>query len=192
MLNLSLSLLMTLSINGMNITIESPSVDEIGKITGKISVEDNIISFVYTTGLCENMEGHYLYSINEGYYRQFSPGIQKYLDHCKDNDENSSFSARYIGSLVADFHRNLLKGGIYMYPSTKKQPGGKLRLLYEANPIWSTESPRVTHDIIAILIFVKSVKTESDLKIIIFMHIADFPLRGMYDRKDYSLHKDQE
>ncbi|MCK4920487.1 MAG: class 1 fructose-bisphosphatase [Bacteroidales bacterium] len=76
-----------------------------------------------------------LYSINEGYYKQFSPGVQKYLDHCKGKDENSGYSARYIGSMVADFHRNLLKGGIYMYPSTKKQEGGKLRLLYEANPI---------------------------------------------------------
>lgn len=76
-----------------------------------------------------------IYSINEGYYRQFSPGIQKYLDHCKDTGEGKSYTARYIGSLVADFHRNLMKGGIYMYPSTKAQEGGRLRLLYEANPI---------------------------------------------------------
>jgi fructose-1,6-bisphosphatase I len=76
-----------------------------------------------------------IYSINEGYYKQFSPGIQKYLDKCKGTDGKDALSSRYIGSLVADFHRNLLKGGIYMYPSTEKQPGGKLRLLYEANPI---------------------------------------------------------
>lgn len=75
------------------------------------------------------------YSINEGYYKQFSPGIQKYLDICKGTDTRSAISSRYIGSMVSDFHRNLLKGGIYMYPSTKEQPGGKLRLLYEANPI---------------------------------------------------------
>jgi fructose-1,6-bisphosphatase I len=78
-----------------------------------------------------------IYSVNEGYYKQFSPGIQKYIDACKGEKEDGSdaLSSRYIGSLVADFHRNLLKGGIYMYPSTKKQPGGKLRLLYECNPI---------------------------------------------------------
>jgi fructose-1,6-bisphosphatase I len=83
-----------------------------------------------------------IYSVNEGYYKQFSPGIQKYIDTCKGEEENGSdaLSSRYIGSLVSDFHRNLLKGGIYMYPSTEKQPGGKLRLLYECNPIaWLAE-----------------------------------------------------
>ncbi|MFW5645569.1 MAG: class 1 fructose-bisphosphatase [Bacteroidota bacterium] len=76
-----------------------------------------------------------IYSINEGYYEQFSPGIQKYLDNCKGRNGKKTLSSRYIGSLVSDFHRNLIKGGIYMYPSTARQPGGKLRLLYEANPI---------------------------------------------------------
>jgi len=76
-----------------------------------------------------------IYSINEGYYKQFSPGIQKYLDKCKGTDGQDALSSRYVGSMVADVHRNLLKGGIYMYPSTSKQPGGKLRLLYEANPV---------------------------------------------------------
>jgi fructose-1,6-bisphosphatase I len=76
-----------------------------------------------------------MYSINEGYYKQFSPGIQRYLDQCKGADNHEALSSRYIGSMVADVHRNLIKGGIYMYPSTKKQQGGKLRLLYEANPI---------------------------------------------------------
>lgn len=83
-----------------------------------------------------------IYSINEGNYKQFSDGIQKYLDRCKglNSDGRDALSARYIGSLVADFHRNLLKGGIYMYPSTLNQPGGKLRLLYECNPIaWLAE-----------------------------------------------------
>ena len=76
-----------------------------------------------------------IYSINEGNYKHFSPGIQKYLDFCKDDSNKKPFSARYIGSLVADFHRNLLKGGIYMYPSTASHENGKLRLLYECNPI---------------------------------------------------------
>ena len=76
-------------------------------------------------------------SINEQNYHQFSPGVKQYVDYCKEEDEasNRPYTARYIGSLVADFHRNLLKGGIYMYPATNKTPKGKLRLLYEANPL---------------------------------------------------------
>ena len=78
-----------------------------------------------------------IFSINEGYYSHFSEGIRKYINYCKEDDEetNRPFTSRYIGSLVADFHRNLLKGGIYMYPSTIKRPNGKLRLLYECNPL---------------------------------------------------------
>jgi fructose-1,6-bisphosphatase I len=76
-------------------------------------------------------------SVNAGYYKQFSAGVQKYIDYCKDIDEptNRPYSARYIGSLVADFHRNLLQGGIYLYPPTEKHKKGKLRLIYEANPM---------------------------------------------------------
>ena len=72
-----------------------------------------------------------IYSVNEGNLYDFSPGVQQYIDACK----KQKMSARYIGSLVADFHRNLMKGGIYMYPATAKTPNGKLRLLYEANPL---------------------------------------------------------
>lgn len=72
-----------------------------------------------------------IYSINEGNYLDFSDGMRNYVDDCK----KQRMSARYIGSLVADFHRNLLKGGIYIYPGTTKAPKGKLRLLYEANPL---------------------------------------------------------
>ncbi len=72
-----------------------------------------------------------IYSINEGSANSFSPGVAAFVQHCKDHH----FSARYIGSLVADFHRNLLKGGIYLYPATAKSPHGKLRLLYECNPL---------------------------------------------------------
>jgi len=71
------------------------------------------------------------YSINEGLANSFSPAIKSYLGFCKDNN----YSARYIGSLVADFHRNLLKGGIYLYPATAKNPNGKLRLMYECNAL---------------------------------------------------------
>ncbi len=72
-----------------------------------------------------------IYSVNEGSYNIFEKGLQSYIEKCKANQ----LSARYIGSLVADFHRNLLKGGIYMYPATEKSPNGKLRLLYEANAL---------------------------------------------------------
>lgn len=70
-----------------------------------------------------------IYSINEGSYHSFSQPVKDYLEHCRE----SKYSGRYIGSLVADFHRNLLKGGIYIYPRTASAPNGKLRLMYECN-----------------------------------------------------------
>ncbi len=78
-----------------------------------------------------------LYSINEGNYMHFPDGVKKYIKYCQEEDKstNRPYSSRYIGSLVADFHRNMIKGGIYIYPSTGKSPNGKLRLLYEANPL---------------------------------------------------------
>ena len=78
-----------------------------------------------------------VYSVNEGNYTTMSRGMQKYLDHCKSDKTISGkpYTGRYIGSLVADFHRNLIKGGIYIYPETTKNPNGKLRLLYECNPL---------------------------------------------------------
>lgn len=78
-----------------------------------------------------------IYSINEGNYPHFSDGVKKYIAYCKEMDSSTDrpYSARYIGSLVADFHRNMLKGGLFMYPATKKAPNGKLRLLYECNPL---------------------------------------------------------
>ncbi|SFN34775.1 class 1 fructose-bisphosphatase [Xenorhabdus japonica] len=78
-----------------------------------------------------------MYSINEGNYIRFPMGVKKYIKYCQEQDEATQrpYTTRYIGSLVADFHRNLLKGGIYIYPSTASYPTGKLRLLYECNPI---------------------------------------------------------
>lgn len=78
-----------------------------------------------------------IYSTNEGYLKQMGPGYQEYLSFCQEDDPatNRPYRGRYIGSLVADFHRNLLKGGIYIYPATAASPRGKLRLLYECNPI---------------------------------------------------------
>ena len=71
------------------------------------------------------------YSVNEGSYNSFSPGVKAYIESCKERN----YSGRYIGSLVADFHRNLLKGGIYIYPATAKSPNGKLRLMYECHAL---------------------------------------------------------
>ena len=71
------------------------------------------------------------YSINEGSANSFSPEVKAYVQYCKDEN----YTARYIGSLVADFHRNLLKGGIYIYPATAKDKNGKLRLMYECNAL---------------------------------------------------------
>jgi fructose-1,6-bisphosphatase I len=78
-----------------------------------------------------------IYSINEGNYVHFPDGVKQYIKFCQVEDAKSQrpYSSRYIGSLVADFHRNLLKGGIFIYPSTLKSPKGKLRLLYECNPL---------------------------------------------------------
>ena len=78
-----------------------------------------------------------VYSINQGNYTQFPEGVKQYVTYCQVEDDTTSrpYSSRYIGSLVADFHRNLLKGGIFIYPSTAKSPKGKLRLLYECNPL---------------------------------------------------------
>ena len=78
-----------------------------------------------------------IYSINEGNHTQFPEGVKQYIRYCQveDNATSRPYSSRYIGSLVADFHRNLLKGGIFIYPSTAKSPRGKLRLLYECNPL---------------------------------------------------------
>jgi fructose-1,6-bisphosphatase I len=78
-----------------------------------------------------------IYSINEGNYVHFPDGVKQYIKYCQveDTKTNRPYSSRYIGSLVADFHRNLLKGGIFIYPSTLKSPKGKLRLLYECNPL---------------------------------------------------------
>jgi fructose-1,6-bisphosphatase I len=79
-----------------------------------------------------------VYSINEVNFDDFNPNLKRFVQYCRDkkNDQgNRRYTGRYIGSLVADFHRNLLKGGIYVYPATGEAPNGKLRLVYECNPM---------------------------------------------------------
>ncbi len=82
-------------------------------------------------------EGGSIYSINEANYIYFQEGVKEYIKYCQQDDPATlrPYTTRYIGSLVADFHRNLIMGGIYIYPGTHKNPNGKLRLLYECNPI---------------------------------------------------------
>ena len=78
-----------------------------------------------------------IYSINEGNYEKFPKGIKQYIKYCQEVDKSTHrpYSSRYIGSFVSDFHRNMIKGGVYLYPSSKRYPNGKLRLLYECNPL---------------------------------------------------------
>lgn len=78
-----------------------------------------------------------IYSVNEGGYVRFPQGVKKYIKYCQEEapQENRPYKSRYIGSLVSDFHRNMLKGGIYMYPQASSYPQGKLRLNYECNPM---------------------------------------------------------
>ncbi|PCH73306.1 MAG: class 1 fructose-bisphosphatase [Flavobacteriaceae bacterium] len=76
-----------------------------------------------------------IYSINEGNYVHFPQGVKDYLKYCQEEVDERPYTSRYIGSLVSDFHRNMIKGGIYMYPTSTKSPKGKLRILYECNPM---------------------------------------------------------
>jgi len=76
-----------------------------------------------------------IYSVNEGNYLDFPEGIKQYIKYCQAQEENRPYTSRYIGSLVSDFHRNMIKGGIYMYPKSSENPNGKLRLLYECSPM---------------------------------------------------------
>jgi fructose-1,6-bisphosphatase I len=76
-----------------------------------------------------------IYSVNEGNYVHFPQGVKDYIKYCQLEEENRPYASRYIGSLVSDIHRNMIKGGIYLYPTSSKAPKGKLRLLYECNPM---------------------------------------------------------
>ena len=78
-----------------------------------------------------------IYSINEGNYLYWHPGLKRYIKWLQEEDKETSrpYTSRYIGSMVSDIHRNLLYGGIYMYPADSRSPNGKLRLMYECNPM---------------------------------------------------------
>ncbi|APQ17659.1 class 1 fructose-bisphosphatase [Maribacter hydrothermalis] len=80
------------------------------------------------------VNGH-IYSVNEGNYVHFNQGVKDYIKYCQMEEGDRPYTSRYIGSLVSDFHRNMIKGGIYMYPKSSVTMNGKLRLLYECNPM---------------------------------------------------------
>jgi fructose-1,6-bisphosphatase I len=102
-----------------------------GKGVHGFTLEPSLGEFVLSHPLMKSPEDGKIFSVNEGSIMDFEPAVQAYIHYCKEQ----RYAARYIGSLVADFHRNLLKGGIYMYPTTHKDPQGKLRLLYECNSL---------------------------------------------------------
>ncbi|MEO2129590.1 MAG: class 1 fructose-bisphosphatase [Christiangramia sp.] len=83
----------------------------------------------------EYPENGRIYSINEGNYVHFPQGVKDYIKYCQEEKDDRPYTSRYIGSMVSDIHRNMIKGGIFMYPQFSKAPRGKLRLLYECNPI---------------------------------------------------------
>ena len=108
-----------------------------GKGVNGFTLDPSIGEFCLSHPDMKIPEDGVIYSINEGNYTHFPEGVKKYIKYCQEDDKSTSrpYSSRYIGSLVADFHRNMIKGGVYIYPSTGKSPKGKLRLLYEANPL---------------------------------------------------------
>ncbi|MDC1469828.1 class 1 fructose-bisphosphatase [Flavobacteriaceae bacterium] len=81
------------------------------------------------------LEDGTIYSVNEGNYSHFPQGIKNYIKYCQMEEGDRPYTSRYIGSLVSDFHRNMIKGGVYLYPTSSQNPNGKLRLLYECNPM---------------------------------------------------------
>jgi fructose-1,6-bisphosphatase I len=101
------------------------------------TLDSSIGEFCLSHSDIKTPEDGSIYSINEGNYIHFPEGIKKYIKYCQENDESTGrpYTSRYIGSLVSDFHRNLLKGGIFLYPANKNALKGKLRLVYECNPI---------------------------------------------------------
>ena len=98
------------------------------------TLDPSIGAFVLAQANIRMPKASKIYSVNEAYSADFPEGVQNYLQWVKSK-ESGGYSSRYIGSLVADFHRTLISGGVFLYPATKKSPKGKLRLLYEANPL---------------------------------------------------------
>jgi fructose-1,6-bisphosphatase I len=101
------------------------------------TLDPSIGEFILSERRIKMPEHGTIYSINEGNSCTFSDELKEYIEFCKGEDEDGGrpYSARYIGSMVADVHRTLIKGGIFIYPESSKYPNGKLRLMYECNPL---------------------------------------------------------
>jgi fructose-1,6-bisphosphatase I len=99
------------------------------------TLDPTIGAFVLTSENMQMPEQGTYYSVNEANAATWPDEYREYVGKLRSGGLGRQYSSRYIGSLVADFHRTLLKGGVFLYPPTKDQPGGKLRLLYEANPL---------------------------------------------------------
>lgn len=108
-----------------------------GKGVNGFTLDPSIGEFCLSHPNMKIPEDGTIYSINEGNYVHFPDGVKKYLKYCQVEDQQSlrPYSSRYIGSMVADIHRNMIKGGIFIYPTTSSAPNGKLRLVYECNPM---------------------------------------------------------
>lgn len=110
-----------------------------GKGVNGFTLDPSIGEFLLSHPNIRTPEHGIMYSINEGNYNSWDDGLKRYIKWMQVEDTNSTpprpYTTRYIGSFVADFHRNLMKGGIYIYPANTRNPNGKLRLMYEANPM---------------------------------------------------------
>ncbi len=108
-----------------------------GKGVNGFTLDPSIGEFCLSHPEMKIPEDGVIYSINEGNYIHFPEGVKKYLKYCQVEDEQTlrPYTSRYIGSMVADVHRNMIKGGIFIYPTTSSAPNGKLRLVYECNPM---------------------------------------------------------
>lgn len=108
-----------------------------GKGVNGFTLDPSIGEFCLSHPNMQTKKDGLVYSVNEGNYLHFPEGVKKYIKYCQEEDKATGrpYSSRYIGSGVADIHRNLITGGIYIYPTTTKSPNGKLRLLYECNPL---------------------------------------------------------
>lgn len=108
-----------------------------GKGVNGFTLDPSIGEFCLSHPNMKIPENGTIYSINEGNYVHFPEGVKKYIKYAQVEDKLTSrpYTSRYIGSMVGDIHRNLIKGGIYIYPTTSSSPNGKLRLLYECNPM---------------------------------------------------------
>ena len=108
-----------------------------GKGVNGFTLDPSIGEFCLSHPDMKLPEDGFIYSINEGNYVHFPDGVKKYIKYCQVEDKKTGrpYTSRYIGSMVADVHRNLIKGGIFIYPVTAGAPNGKLRLVYECNPM---------------------------------------------------------